>query len=644
MNFALPATALVQQLVRMGARHDIAVEEIPTFLQQFAENHHRLLTELRKANGASSDLKALSKAVAVDVEGGRLEEARKRLRSARATEGSGDAAKLRRARILVLEAQIDFVSVDYFDAADRYLEAEKLAASDPASAIDYRVLAAHTLTRQAKAFGDLDAANGAVELLLFLDDPAKIQDLDPARVLGYRMDYGGALRYLGVLTRKADNWRRSIDQFELVLAQVRRGRSPALWANAQHDLGISLLELGEALGDKDMVERAIAAFEKSSEEDTRERTPLSWALTQMHIGNAYSALARRSLDQDHYARAFQAYGNALLVQNRDNAPRDFGTTQYNAALLALSVAHVGIDQGITDHDAVLLMLNEAEVGARSAISVIDRKREPVAWAERQKLLSEVLLARGQAFRDIDDIRGAATGFELSLQELTVARDRQLRARALTGFGEAAHRMGLETGDPEWTHKAIAALDEAVRLYPGDQPLYHAGIAQLTHGEALMRRATELKTTNDAQRALEAFKNASNAFDPDRSRFKHILSRMRQAETHIWLGREGQGTGHFTSAVDLARGALIQVDRKEDLTIWTEIRRALANALHQRGLNGSGTTDLEAALQALDEQRRGAEELQMNTTLEAIEDHRRSIVAEIERRKSEGSAPGADPQE
>src|SRR5262249_10974945 len=235
----IPRAALVGHLVRLGARDDIADEEIPKFLERFANEFPAIQEQLRRITNDDPEVVTVRKRAADLLDAGDLDGAKALLAKARAR-----ISELRQERsheeaaLLGDEARIDRLQLNYRTAAAKFAEAAALPTFDAEAAFGYLVEQGNALHSQGEEFGDNPALVEAIAL-----------------------------------------WHRA--------AKARsRTVSPLHSALTQNQLGNALATLGEREGGTAKLEQGVTAYREALKEWTRERVPLDWATTQNNLGNA----------------------------------------------------------------------------------------------------------------------------------------------------------------------------------------------------------------------------------------------------------------------------------------------------------------------------------------------------------------------
>lgn len=630
-------SALVKRVVEMGARPDIAIEDIPGFLEEYATEAETALKRLAEQTAGNGDFAAVRDAVANDVRAGDLSAARRRLADARAAiAGEGAANDIARAHLLSEEAAIEQMDLNHYVAADRYQEAARLAASDPHLALRYRSDAANALAVRGERFADVSAVK---ESLAIIEDFATVElpISDPVGIANYRAQYGITLGHLARLTRDADAHRRAIEVLSRALDGLERGRSPTTWAGLQSSLGVAHLELGILTRDADQLRLAAAAFERQLEQDTREGAPKFWSIAKMHLGNTYSQLYYVDGREEDMQAAILSYLDAIDVQTRQGDTAGLATTAHNFGLLALNL---GADSGNVE------LFDLAEEAVREALKGADRRRAPMSWAGSQKLLADILWERARTVYSTDDAVAAAKAAELALTEYTPARDRSARASTLETFGRAAMRVGRQFNDLSQFTGAISALTEAVVLTPqAEAPNDHAARQGLL-GQAHMLRLRMLGSVLDARLAEAALAVPLEHFNDDEFRVGNGITLGFLAEVKAWRAHQEKDAEKMRSALQTYRDAFSRYAFEDDSSEWTSLQQSHANALRLYAELVPGTEPLEQALAVLDEEERGARQMRLTDAIADIERRRNWLRTEIARRQqSDGDAEPApaDPE-
>jgi len=339
-------SALIDHLQKLGAKPDIKTEDIPGFLEKFADDYLAIRERLLTLDIDDSQLASLRKKAAGQLEAGDAAAARKTLSDARKVIKKGrQTSSIKEAILVADEAAIDKLDLNYQRAADKYLEASELVSFDPLESAYYRLLAAGTLYDRGNEFGDNAALEDAIDLyrdVLVVHTRDRVP-LDWAMT---KMYLGNALLTLGARESGTDRLEEAVTAYRAALLEHTRDRVALDWARTQMNLGVALWALGERESGTDRLEEAVTAYRAALRENTRDRVPLDWARTQMNLGLALEALGARESGTDRLEEAVTAYRAALLEHTRDRVPLDWATTKMNLgnALWTLGARESGTDR------------------------------------------------------------------------------------------------------------------------------------------------------------------------------------------------------------------------------------------------------------------------------------------------------------
>ena len=250
-NSRFPAEAVARFLAIL---HEQPVEDtkLADRFAQIAEEHVRLLEEVRAFRVNDTEVQALRDAAAAALQGvpnhdlarAKLEEARHLVHAKRQVVAKVLADQQREeARLVREQAGVEASRLRSAEAARLYEQAVGLL---PAEDHDQRgtdlVSACLRWTDQGRDHGDNQALTTA------------------------------------------------ITDCRAALEENTRERAPLEWARTQLDLAVALVRHGERESGTEHLNAAVTAFRAALEENTRERVPLEWAMTQLALDSALARL------------------------------------------------------------------------------------------------------------------------------------------------------------------------------------------------------------------------------------------------------------------------------------------------------------------------------------------------------------------
>lgn len=334
----------------------------------------------------------------------------------------------------------------------------------------------------------------------------------------------GAAYWERILGDRAENLEKSISAYELAL-QIRNCNDfPKVWAGIQNNLGNAYRE--RIRGERtDNIEQAIMAFELAFQVDTCDAFPEDWALLKNNLGLAYKD--RIQGDRAHnLEQAIAAFTLALQVRTREANPEYWAMTQHNLAKTFRD--RIGGDRAENLKQAIHIFNQAAQVFTRDSF--------PEKWSINQAHLAEALIKRSVLTDNYTDLD---TAIELLQSALELA----------------------VVGSPDY-------IDTQYRL-----------------GNALSRRYEHTRNAAELEQAMQAYKIALDAINPEHYDRKQIWQSL--PTTQVILGSRLILEGEWQEGLQLLLNSLTQLSTSDDPL-------AHANALYQTGRAYEVMADLDKA--------------------------------------------------
>jgi tetratricopeptide (TPR) repeat protein len=436
----------------MLGERGVSEKDIPTRLEAAASELARLRADNRLYRKGPARIATSAAKAEAPIEAGDFDAARSVFAQGReAARRLRDESSRYEAQLLVQEARVDHLTLNFQAAAEKFAHAAFLVSSfDTESCRKWLFAQAGEYLDQGNAFGDREALANAVRL--------------------YR-------QYVELTRRKND---------------------PLGWANAQHNLGLALFALGEHDNSAKLLAEAAAAFDEALAEATLERAPEVWRASQAHRGLALLRLGERDLKSSHFADAADALRAALAETSRLCAPLAWAAIRNN---LGLALLHLG------ERESDAAKLEEAASAFRDALSERPRRIVPLDWAASQHSLGISLFRLGEREKGARRLSEAVTAFYAALAERRRERSPLDWAATQNNLGLALFKIGERRNDPQKIEEAIAAFRAALseRTRAGD-PLNRADTNN-NLGLALLRLSEREKGTDSLEEAVPLFRAA-----------------------------------------------------------------------------------------------------------------------------------------
>ena len=162
-------------------------------------------------------------------------------------------------------------------------------------------------------------------------------------------------------------------------------------------------------------------------------------------------------------------------------------------------------------------------GAREALeaSLTDEYRdlEPLAWAEAQNNLGNILAAKGQQLRDIELYERAIQCFNYALEEFYQEESPLDWAATQTNLGTAKQALGRQLGDAKMLKESIDAYTNALLEWSRKKTPEEWASAMHQLGATFHTYGRSLKGNRTFQKSVVAYKNAIAEFDADNNAFE-----------------------------------------------------------------------------------------------------------------------------
>jgi tetratricopeptide (TPR) repeat protein len=143
-----------------------------------------------------------------------------------------------------------------------------------------------------------------------------------------------------------------------------------------------------------------------------------------------------------------------------------------------------------------------------------RTKDPLAWAETQDRLGNILGAIGQQMHDPETFQKAVECFTLALEEYKQENSPLEWAATQANLATALQALGRLESDAKTLNKAVDAYTAALLVYTKKETPEEWKLIMLQLGMTLHTYGTLLKGNRTFQKAVVAYKNAISELDAD----------------------------------------------------------------------------------------------------------------------------------
>ena len=152
-----------------------------------------------------------------------------------------------------------------------------------------------------------------------------------------------------------------------------------------------------------------------------------------------------------------------------------------------------------------------------------RNQQPLAWAEAQHSLANILAAMGQQLREAKLFEKAIQCFDYALEELSQEKSPLAWAETQYNLGTAKQALGRQEGDTKLLKASIDAYTNALLVWSRKETPEQWGSAMHQLGATFHTYGKLLKGNRTFQKSVVAYKNALAVLDADNHAFELVAT-------------------------------------------------------------------------------------------------------------------------
>lgn len=184
-----------------------------------------------------------------------------------------------------------------------------------------------------------------------------------------------------------------------------------------------------------------------------------------------------------------------------------------------------------------------------------RQQEPLAWAEMQNRLGNIIAALGQRQRDAQLYEQAIACFNNALEVFTQEKSPLEWAAIQSNLGTALQALGRQEADAKILNQAVEAYTAALLVYSKkDTPQEWVLVMHLL-GAALHSYGTLLKGNRTFQKSVVAYKNALALLDADNYAFELTATHNNRGAVLQHLAESEENPARIEEAIHSYEKAL-----------------------------------------------------------------------------------------
>ena len=209
--------------------------------------------------------------------------------------------------------------------------------------------------------------------------------------IGWAIIQNGIGNILNSLGERLSGYTRldqAVEAFDAAMSVFNQEDSPIQWAILQNNRALPLRERGRRALDLQALTEARASLDRALSVRSEAELPLEWSMSLTNRAEVLLFISSLTGGVELIEEVIQHLQSALTVRTREEVPLDWATTTTLLARAHLRRAH---SESAQPDD-----LERAEALIREALEENIRSRAPLEWAKSQRVLGQVLMARGEA--------------------------------------------------------------------------------------------------------------------------------------------------------------------------------------------------------------------------------------------------------
>ena len=194
------------------------------------------------------------------------------------------------------------------------------------------------------------------------------------------------------------------------------------------------------------------------------------------------------------------------------------------------------------------ILNSVREALEVSLTDEYRRQEPLAWAETQNSLGNILAAQGQQQRDAGLFEKAIACFNTALEEFNQEKSPRDWAATQYNLGTAMQALGRQLDDAKLLKAAIDAYTNALLEWSRKETPEEWASAMHQLGATFHAHGRLLKGNRTFQKSVVAYKNALAELDADNFAFDLVATHNNCGAVLHHLGESEESSDRLEEAV------------------------------------------------------------------------------------------------
>jgi len=194
------------------------------------------------------------------------------------------------------------------------------------------------------------------------------------------------------------------------------------------------------------------------------------------------------------------------------------------------------------------ILESAREALEGSLTDEYRAQEPLAWAETQNRLGNILAALGQQQRDVELFEKAIQCFNHALEEFNQEKSPLDWAATQSNLGTALQALGRQESDSKLLNKSIDAYTAALLEYSRKETPEEWTAVMFQLGASFHTYGSLLKGNRTFQKSVVAYKNALAELDADNHALELVATHNNRGAVLHHLGESEENSERLEEAI------------------------------------------------------------------------------------------------
>jgi tetratricopeptide (TPR) repeat protein len=194
------------------------------------------------------------------------------------------------------------------------------------------------------------------------------------------------------------------------------------------------------------------------------------------------------------------------------------------------------------------ILDSAREALEASLTDAYRAHEPLAWAETQNILGNILAAKAQQLRDDELYEKAIQCFKHALAEFNQEKSPMEWAATQNNLATAMQALGRQLDSTKWLKEATDAYTKALLVWSRKETPEQWAAAMHQLGATFHTYGKLLKGNRTFQKSVVAYKNALAEFDADNNAFELAATHNNCGAVLHNLGESEENSDRLEEAI------------------------------------------------------------------------------------------------